>query len=296
MEAWFVLKLVFSLLMFKCVSRYSFSSQLPALAAGERDVSAEWNSAALACIQCKHMAGVLQQMPPSFPWPSCDTSKRTAGVHRQWTTSGTLLMCHCLQCNQICPRFVAKPILMSFLTGLSLDISFPWTVAVTNLAFLSWMLSAELLTAAPAHVDKRACDTISRKVHKVAGSKWCHKPENVWSSFLHFELINFSVTLATCSPLLNFWARIFIFFFFFKRGGGGGGRELKSVVFFLAVDLNAAYFKKHNVFKCSSGWSHCNKGLGYDASMETSSSSWLSPCLWKNSSWWLSRVNCLQIW
>ena len=36
---------------------------------------------------------------------------------------------------------------------------------------------------------------------------------------------------------------------------------LKSVIFRLAVDLNVAYFtRKHAVFKCYGGWSHCDKG------------------------------------
>ena len=95
------------------------------------------------------------------------------------------------------------------------------------------------------------CDALPRKVHKVAGSERRYTPEQVvWPNFVDFELINFSVTLATHSPLLNFWALIFI------------KKWLKSVIFRLEVELNVAYLyftQKYAVFNHCGGWSHCDK-------------------------------------
>ena len=87
-------------------------------------------------------------------------------------------------------------------------------------------------------------------MHKAAGSERRYTPEQVvWPNFVDFELINFSVTLTTHSPPLNFWALIVI------------KKWLKSVIFRLAVDLNAAYFiRKYAVFKRCVRWRHCDNG------------------------------------
>ena len=129
------------------------------------------------------------------------------------------------------------------------------------------------------------CDALPRKVHKVAGSERCYTPEQaVWPNFVDFELINFSVTLATHSPPLNFWALIFI------------KKWLKSVIFRLAVDLNAACFtRKCAVFKRCGGWSHCDKGHVWRINGNLVSPRILSLPL-NERSLFLSRVNRLQIW
>ena len=129
------------------------------------------------------------------------------------------------------------------------------------------------------------CDTLPRKVHKVTGSERRYTPEQVvWPNFVDFKLINFSVTLATHSPPLNIWALIFI------------EKWLKSVIFRLAVDLNAAYFtQKHTVFKRCGRWSHCDKGHVWRINGNLVFPRFLSLPL-NERSLFPSRVNRLQIW
>ena len=57
----------------------------------------------------------------------------------QWTTPGTLLICHCLQCYQSCHQFVAKHTLMLFFTGLGNHVS--WGNCNGQTCFLFWILS-----------------------------------------------------------------------------------------------------------------------------------------------------------
>ena len=66
---------------------------------------------------------------------------------------GTLLICHCPQCNQSCHRFVAKHTLMSFITDLGYFVSWGNHNEQTIFSLLDAVIS-ELLTTAPAHVDK----------------------------------------------------------------------------------------------------------------------------------------------
>ena len=129
------------------------------------------------------------------------------------------------------------------------------------------------------------CDALPRKVHKVTGSERRYTPEQiVWPNFVDFELINFSVPLATHSPPLNLWALIFI------------KKWLKSVIFRLAVDLNAAYFtRKYTVFKRCSGWRHCDKGHVWHINGNLVFPRILSLPL-NERSLFLSLVNRLQIW
>ena len=142
-----------------------------------------------------------------------------------------------------------------------------------------------LSTATFASKQKHICDALPRKVHKVAGSERRYTPEQVvWPNFVDFELISFSVTLVTHSPPLNFWALIFI------------KKWLKSVIFHLAVDLNAAYFTwKYAVFKRCGGWSHCDKGHVCHINGKLVFPRILSLPL-NERSLSLSRVNRLQIW
>ena len=136
------------------------------------------------------------------------------------------------------------------------------------------------------NLESSKCDALPRKVHKVAGRERCYMPEQVvWPNFVNFELINFSVTLATHSPPLNFWALIFI-----KK------KWLKSVIFCLVVDLNADYFtRKYAVFSRCSGWSHCDKGH-----MWCINGNLVFPRIpslpLNERSLFLSHVNRLQIW
>ena len=137
------------------------------------------------------------------------------------------------------------------------------------------------------HLPRRyyICNALPRKVHKVAGSERRYMPELVvWPNFVDFELINFSVTLATHSPPLNFWALIFI------------KKWLKSVIFCLAVDLNAAYFtRKYAVFKRCGGWSHCDKGHVWRINGNLVFP-WILSLPLNERSLFLNRVNRLQIW
>ena len=73
--------------------------------------------------------------------------------HLQWTTSGTLLICHCLQCNQSCHQFVAKHTLMSFIADLGYFVSWCNYNDQTCFSPLDTVIS-ELLTTATAQVDK----------------------------------------------------------------------------------------------------------------------------------------------
>ena len=129
------------------------------------------------------------------------------------------------------------------------------------------------------------CDALPRKVHKVAGSERRYtRKQVVWPNFVDFELINFSVTLTTHSPPLNFWALIFI------------KKWLKSVIFRLVVDLNAAYFtRKYAVFNRCGGWSHCDKGHVWRINGNFVFLRILSLPL-NERSLSLSRVNRFQIW
>ena len=68
-------------------------------------------------------------------------------------SQGTMLVCHCLQCNQSCHQFVAKQTLMSFITGLGYFISWGNCSDQTCFPLLDADIS-KLLTTAPAHVDK----------------------------------------------------------------------------------------------------------------------------------------------
>ena len=74
-------------------------------------------------------------------------------AHLQWTTSGTLLICHYLQCNQSCHQFIAKHTLMSFIADLWYFVSWCNYNDQTCFSFLDAVIS-ELLTTAPVHVDK----------------------------------------------------------------------------------------------------------------------------------------------
>ena len=80
---------------------------------------------------------------------------RTLHNHKnptQWTTVGTLLICHCIQWNQSCHQFVAKHTLMSFITGLGF-FCFLGQLQWPNLLPLLDAVIGELLTTAP-QVDK----------------------------------------------------------------------------------------------------------------------------------------------
>ena len=71
----------------------------------------------------------------------------------QRTTSGTLLICRCLLCNQNCHQFVAKHALMSFITGFGYFVS--WGIYNNQTCFpLLDAVISELLTTASAHMDK----------------------------------------------------------------------------------------------------------------------------------------------
>ena len=127
-----------------------------------------------------------------------------------------------------------------------------------------------------------------RATMKGTQSRWqrtaLHALTSVWPNFVDFELINFSVTLVTYSPPLNFWALIFI------------KKWLKSVIFCLAVGLTAAYFtRKYSVFKRCGGWSHCDKGHVCCINGKLVFPRILSFPL-NERSLFLSRVNRLQIW
>ena len=77
----------------------------------------------------------------------CCNATRTVLVHTlcnhkdslQYTTSGTLLIYFCRQCNQSCHQFVAKHTLMSLVIGLGYFV--PWNSYNDQTCFLSWMLS-----------------------------------------------------------------------------------------------------------------------------------------------------------
>ena len=117
------------------------------------------------------------------------------------------------------------------------------------------------------------CDALPWKVHKVAGSDW-----KMWPNLVDFELINFSVTLAT------FWVLIFI------------KKWLISVIFRLVVGLNAAYFsQKHTVFKRCGEWSHSDKGHVWCINGNLVYP-WILSLPLNEHSLFLSQVNCLQMW
>ena len=88
-------------------------------------------------------------------------------------------------------------------------------------------LERNWFTSIPTQANAKGIrDALPRKVHKVTGSERHYTPKQVVRpNCVDFELINFSVTLATHSPPQNFWALIFI------------KKWLKSVIFRLVVDL-----------------------------------------------------------
>ena len=69
----------------------------------------------------------------------------------QWTTSGTKVICHCLQCNQSCHQFVTKHTLVSFITNLGYFVSWGNYIDQTYFPLLDGVIS-ELLTTGPAHI------------------------------------------------------------------------------------------------------------------------------------------------
>ena len=72
------------------------------------------------------------------PPPPPHTHTHTESLSR--SLSGTLLICHCLQCNQNCHQFIGKHTLMSFITDLEYFL-FPGTVTIPKVAFLFWTLT-----------------------------------------------------------------------------------------------------------------------------------------------------------
>ena len=72
----------------------------------------------------------------------------------------TLLICHCLQCNQSCHQFVAKHTLVLFITDLGYFVSWGNYNDQTCFPLLVADIS-EFLSTAPAHEDKHS--RITRK-------------------------------------------------------------------------------------------------------------------------------------
>ena len=122
------------------------------------------------------------------------------------------------------------------------------------------------------YTDSDVCDALPRKVHKVAGSEWRYTPEQVWPNFVDFELINFSVTLATHSdsPPLNFWALIFI-----KNG-------LNRLFFAWQWTWMRPTLQENTPYSSAAADEAVATKAMCDASMGTSSSRGFSPCLWMN--------------
>ena len=84
--------------------------------------------------------GVICCTAPGLFSVCCFIHSTTTRTTFSEQTSGTLLICHCLQCNQSCHQFVAKHTLMSLITGLGYFVS--WGNCNDHIfAFFFWMLS-----------------------------------------------------------------------------------------------------------------------------------------------------------